>query len=282
MPYFDMPDARLWYDEHGSGPTLIISSASGFDRYPALLAEDPVGARVITLQARGFGRSQHLPAPPPEGWLDRWADDVLALADHLGADRFIYTGVSHGGGIGWHIARRHPERLTALISVVGTPHDRDGDTSSSAGRREIVNHRRDPEAIERQFRILGGTTDTPERAALRDRTIAALVRHHLAYTDEEASINQGMPFPDATTNERLAEVLSAIRIPVLILAGMRDGVISPESSLRAARCVPGAKAVLFQDEGHFVARERPERLVPEIATYLRQIGALAGTAEAAR
>lgn len=271
MPHFEAPGATLWFDEYGSEGEVVLSSASGFDRYPGLLADAPTRCHVYTIQARGFGRSTHLARPPAQGWLDQWGDDVLAFADSLGVDRFIYTGVSHGAGIGWHLARRAPERLKALISVVGTPHDRRGDTSSSAGRRAIVESRKDPAVIEEQFRVLGGRTDTPEQAAVRDKTVAALVRHHLAYTEEEARINQGMPFPEATTNEELAEILRGIDLPVLILAGMRDGVISPESSLRGAVNVPRAKAVFFEDEGHFVARERPERLVPEIATFLREL-----------
>ncbi|WP_326950799.1 alpha/beta hydrolase [Amycolatopsis sp. NBC_00348] len=111
--------------------------------------------------------------------------------------------------------------------------------SSSPGRRAMVENRRDPAVIERQFRILGGATDTPERAAIREETIAAILR--------------------------------TVDVPVLILAGMRDGVISPESTLRAARSVPWAKAVLFEDEGHFVTRERPERLATEVAAFLEEL-----------
>ncbi|GLY78035.1 alpha/beta fold hydrolase [Actinoallomurus iriomotensis] len=271
MPIFETNDVQLWYDEYGSGDEVVLSSASGFDGYPAVLANGPTNCHVFTIQARGFGRSTHLRAAPEQGWLGQWADDVIAFADHLGVSRFVYTGVSHGGGIGWHLARRHPRRLKALISVVGTPHDRDGDTSSSAGRRAVVENRGNRDVIEKQFRILGGSTDTPERAALREETIASLMRRHLEYSAEEAQINQGMPFPEAKTNEELSAILRTIDVPVLILAGMRDGVISPESALRAARSVPRAKAVLFEDEGHFVARERPERLVAEVAVYLDEL-----------
>lgn len=278
MPHITLSGANLWLEEYGSGSEVVLSSASGFDRYPTILAEPPIGAHVFTMQARGFGRSDHLSRPPSQGWLDQWADDVLALADHLGVDRFVYTGVSHGAGIGWHIARRHPDRLKALISVVGTPHDRNGDTSSSAGRREIVANRRQADVIERQFRIIAGPTDTAEQAAVREQTIAAVVRHHLEYSDEEAGINQGMPYPDVTTNEELARVYRTLDIRLLILAGMRDGVISPESTLRAAANVRGAKAVLLEDEGHLVARERPERLAREVAVFLRELNAPAGRA----
>jgi pimeloyl-ACP methyl ester carboxylesterase len=263
--------ADIWFEQHGSGGDVLIASASGFGAYPAILAEAPYHCTVVTVQARGFGRSTHLAEPPAAGWLDQWGEDVLAVADHLGIDTFVYTGISHGAGIGWHLARRHPERLRALISVVGTPHDRSGDTSSSAGRRRIVEERRNPAVLEEQFRILGGRTEGEERLLRRERTIAGLVRRHLDYSEEEALVNQGMPFPEATTNEELAKILETIRLPVLSLAGLRDGVISPQSALRAAMAVAHSKTVLFEDEGHFMGDERPHRVAREVRVFLDEL-----------
>lgn len=271
MVQVDVGGAHVWVEEYGTGDRVVLSSQMSFGRYPGMLAESPTHCRVVTIQARGFGRSSHLAEPPPLGWLDQWADDVVTVADQLGVRRFVYTGASHGAGIGWHLARRHRERLAGLISIVGTPHDRAGDTSSSAGRRQIVANRRDRDVIERQLRIIAGTTDTPEQAAVREETIDELVERSLRLSDEEGRINQGMPFPEATTNDELAAVLRTIEVPVLIVAGLRDGVISPESAMRAAVNVRGATAVFFQDEGHFVSRERPERFVPAIARFLDEL-----------
>ncbi|GHE58649.1 alpha/beta fold hydrolase [Streptomyces griseoaurantiacus] len=271
MSVLRLTGADVRYERHGSGDDVVLSSAAGFDAYPAILARPPYDCTVVTVQARGFGRSSHLAGPPAAGWLDQWGEDVLAVADHLGIDTFVYTGVSHGAGIGWHLARRHPERLRALISVVGTPHDRTGDTSSSEGRRRIIEGRHDPAVVEEQFRVLGGRTEGERRLALREETVRALVAHQLALSEEEAAVNQGMPFPEATTDEEVAGILETIDVPVLSLAGMRDGVISPASALRAATRVPHCKSVFFEDEGHFIARERPERLAREVRVFLDEL-----------
>ncbi|MEC3998095.1 alpha/beta hydrolase [Actinacidiphila sp. DG2A-62] len=271
MSILALDGADVWFEQHGAGGDVVISSASGFGPYPAILAEDPYDCTVVTVQARGFGRSTHLARPPAAGWLDQWGADVLAVADHLGIDTFVYTGVSHGAGIGWHLARNHPERLRALVSVVGTPHDRSGDTSSSAGRRRVVEGRRDPAVLREQFGIIGGPTEGEERLGIRERTLARLVEHHLAYTEEEALVNQGMPFPEAADNEELAKILATVEVPVLSLAGLRDGVISPQSALRAATAVRHSKTVLFEDEGHFMAEERPRRLAREVKVFLAEL-----------
>jgi pimeloyl-ACP methyl ester carboxylesterase len=277
MSLMDVENGELWYEEFGSGDEIVLSSAMGFaaGAYPEILASAPTSYHVYTIQARGFGRSTHPEAVPQIGWLDQWADDVCAFADRIGADRFIYTGISHGGGIGWHIARRHPERLKALISVVGTPHDREGGTESSAGRRRFIEQRRDPAVVTSILEHMAGPTDDPDRVASRRARFAAAAEEAARRPDDEAQINQGKPYPDAKTDEELAEVYRGIRVPVLILAAMRDGVISPEAALRAAVNVRGAKAVLFEDEGHMMGEESPERLAREVRVFVDELNGVA-------
>jgi pimeloyl-ACP methyl ester carboxylesterase len=277
MSLMDIGNGELWYEEFGSGDEIVLSSAMGFapGAYPEILASAPTSYHVYTIQARGFGRSTHPAAVPQIGWLDQWADDVCAFADRIGADRFIYTGISHGGGIGWHIARRHPERLKALVSVVGTPHDREGGTESSAGRRRFIEQRRDPAVVTSILEHMAGPTDDPDRLASRRERFAAAAQEAARRPDDEAQINQGKPYPDAKTDEELAEVYRGIRVPVLILAAMRDGVISPEAALRAAVNVRGAKAVLFEDEGHMMGEESPERLAREVRVFVDELNGVA-------
>ena len=280
MPAIDVGGARVWVDEFEGSGMPILSCAASFEGggYPEILSGEWLGRPVYQIQARGFGRSDRLPDPHPDGLLDIWAADVCRVADALDIDRFVYTGVSHGGGIGWHIARNHPERLAALISVVGTPHDRDGGTQSSEGRARLIANRRDPAVIRELFSVLAGPTDDPERLASRERMYARVVESMLARDESEATINQGKPFPEAQTDDDLAEIYRGIRVPVLVLAAMRDGVISPESALRAAVNVRGAKAVLWEDEGHMMAGESPARLAREVALFLSELD---GTAEPA-
>jgi pimeloyl-ACP methyl ester carboxylesterase len=77
-----------------------------------LLAER--GIRVIAIAAPGAGETPPLAAP--DDYLPtRLARIVLAVADALGADRFVFMGHSWGGSIGVHLAALHPERVDALI-----------------------------------------------------------------------------------------------------------------------------------------------------------------------
>lgn len=277
MALLDVGDATLWCDDLPGAGDPILSSAGSFEDggYPHILNGPPIGRRVVQIQARGFGRSTRLDAPPADGWLDTWADDVARVADRLGIDRFVYTGVSHGAGIGWHLARRHPDRLIALISVVGAPHDRAGGTESSAGRRAVIENRDDPAVIRAAFETLAGWTDDPERQRRREPMFERAVAGFLAKGADEATINQGKPFPEATTDEQLAQVYRSLRLPVLILGALRDGVISPEATLRAAVNVRGAKTVLWEDEGHMMGGESPARLAREVRLFLDELSGVA-------
>lgn len=280
MPEITIDDVTLWCDEFPGAGMPILASASSFEAggYPEILSRAPLGRPVVQIQARGWGRSTHLPQAPEDGWLNTWADDVCRVADRLGIEKFVYTGVSHGAGIGWHLARRHPERLHALVSVVGAPHDRAGGTASSAGRAKVIAGRKDPAVVRAQFEVLAGWTDDPVRQGNREHMYRRVTESFAAQTEEEARINQGKPFPEATTDEELAEIFRSIRVPVLILGAMRDGVISPQATLRAAMNVRGAKTVLWEDEGHMIAGESPARLAREVALFLSE---LAGTAQPA-
>ncbi|MFJ2619230.1 alpha/beta fold hydrolase [Glutamicibacter sp. NPDC087344] len=275
MPTIHVDGQDLYYEEFGHGEEVIISSANGFHpTYPASLAQAPTNYRVITLQTRGFGRSSRLETAPPQGYLNRWAEDVIALADHLNIPQFTYTGISHGGGIGWVIAHRFGHRLKALLSVVGTPHLRYGVTDSSEGRRKIVDNPGNVEVIREAMLEIAGPTP-PGRETLREQVLEQALATKLERDPLEQKINQGMPFPEATDNDSLREVLGTITVPVLILGGMRDGVIPSGSSVLAGTAVPGAKTVLFEDEGHWIAKESPERLIREIKLFMDE---LAGTA----
>lgn len=279
MPLITLNGADVYYEEHGEGDEVVISSANGFHpTYPASLAQAPTNYKVYTLQTLGFGRSARLDTAPPQGYLNRWAEDVIALADHLGVEKFTYTGISHGGGIGWVIAHRFPERLKALLSVVGTPHLRYGVTDSSEGRRKIVDNPGDSDVIREAMLEIAGPT--PEgREELREAVLQLGVASKLDRDPKEARINQGMPFPEAKDNDALRAVLSTIDLPVLILGGMRDGVIPPGSSVLAGSAVRRSKTVLFEDEGHWIAKESPERLVREIKLFMDELD---GTALPAR
>lgn len=115
-----MPQAAgLYYEEHGSGPPLILSAGlggSGGYWAPNLtaLAER---RRVIAYDHRGTGKSDA--ATPNPTSIDDMARDVIALMDGAGIERADLMGHALGGIIGLALARMAPERLNKLVVVNG-------------------------------------------------------------------------------------------------------------------------------------------------------------------
>lgn len=104
----------------GSGEPLLLLHAGTQSGEMWRPFEEALGARfrLIIPDLRGHGRSTN-----PDGPLTtaRFADDVVALLDHLGIRRCRAIGASAGGMTLLHLARTHPERLEAMVVVgVGT------------------------------------------------------------------------------------------------------------------------------------------------------------------
>jgi pimeloyl-ACP methyl ester carboxylesterase len=263
MPKLKIAESvELYYEEYGSGDDVVLSAHMAItpgDSYQKRLGN--AGFHVYSLQLRGFGESTHVFEAPQGGWYPFWAEDVFRFAQTVGANRFIYTGVSHGSGVGWNLALAHPEALHAFVAVVGAPHDRTKPRTRGMG----VDGANPPPMFEVP------TTDPVrlERRAQRARFMEA--RAQRLSSPEERAINPGRLFPELDTNEQVAERLSKVKTPLLLLAAAQDDLIPAEMSLLTLKSVQGAKLVMYQDHSHSLAHEAPERLVDEFVLFMEEI-----------
>ena len=124
----DLPGVRIWYtDTGGSGvPVVLLHANTGSSRVwdyqtPAFTAR---GYRVIAYDRRGFGRSIIDPAGVQPG---TGADDLLALVNHLGVDRFHLVGTAGGAFVALDFALSFPQRLRSLVvaNSIGAVQDED-------------------------------------------------------------------------------------------------------------------------------------------------------------
>jgi pimeloyl-ACP methyl ester carboxylesterase len=117
-----LPDGRrLAYAEFGrpDGRPVFYFHGAPSSRLEPLLVGDEVwgrlGLRIIAPDRPGVGGSDFL---PKRGFSD-WPNDVIALADALGLERFAVLGNSGGGPYAAVCAARIPERLSAAVIVSG-------------------------------------------------------------------------------------------------------------------------------------------------------------------
>jgi pimeloyl-ACP methyl ester carboxylesterase len=118
MAYFRYDGQRLAYTIHGRGakttvlmPGLLLSQKM---QMPLARALSKHGNRVVTFDPLGHGDSDR----PPEMWrysISAFAEQAVALLDHLDVEEAVVGGTSLGANITLEIAASAPERLRGMI-----------------------------------------------------------------------------------------------------------------------------------------------------------------------
>ena len=134
MPSFERGDISIWYEEYGSGfplmlfaPGSLLSSIEQWHKDPPSpydpIKELAADFRLIAMDQRNAGRSR-APIRAEDGW-QSYAEDQLALMDHLRIDRAVALGACIGVSFILRIFQDAPERLTA--GVLQQPIGREND-----------------------------------------------------------------------------------------------------------------------------------------------------------
>jgi pimeloyl-ACP methyl ester carboxylesterase len=109
---------RLEYTEYGAGPHWVVLLHGQLMprrmQQPLARALASEGLHVVTLDLLGHGRSDR-PADPLVYSMSAFADQVVALLDHLGAERAVIGGTSLGANVSLEVAAEAPDRVQGLI-----------------------------------------------------------------------------------------------------------------------------------------------------------------------
>jgi pimeloyl-ACP methyl ester carboxylesterase len=109
---------RIGFDEYGEGERPIVlahgllMNRHMFDRLGPALAKR--GNRVICVDLLGHGRSDQ-PDDLRLYSMPLFAEQILALLDHLGLERAVVGGTSLGANVALELAVRHPQRVEGLF-----------------------------------------------------------------------------------------------------------------------------------------------------------------------
>jgi pimeloyl-ACP methyl ester carboxylesterase len=94
-------------------PFIFQHGMGGDANQPLSYIGDAPPSPVISLNARGHSPSTDI--DPATASFEVFADDVIALADHLRLARFIIGGISLGAGTALNLSIRYPDRVTTLV-----------------------------------------------------------------------------------------------------------------------------------------------------------------------
>ncbi len=143
MSYADVNGISLYYEEHGSGRPLVLlhGGLSGASMYAPILPELAKGRRVIAVDLQAHGHTADVDRPLRYETL---ADDIAALARHLGLAKADLMGYSFGAATALRTAIQHPALVRRLV-VVSMPFRRDGwYPESLAGMDQMGSHLAEP------------------------------------------------------------------------------------------------------------------------------------------
>jgi pimeloyl-ACP methyl ester carboxylesterase len=253
MSVVDVNGARLWYDESGGGPAVLLlhgglGDSGLWEPVVPLLAER---FRTIRTDLRFYGRS----TGPFVPW--SWQDDAIGVLDELGVERAAVVGLSLGGRLALDIALAHPERLWAVAGVAPglAGHNADAYTDEQDARYETADAEGDLEAaMEIDFEVWA-----PLGADER-------IRQLWQATPEAKSLPEGLEpiSPEgAPAKERLAE----LAVPTLIVTASHDPAGMREIGPLVAREALDARHVEL-DSDHYLTLREPELLSAVLVEFL--------------
>jgi pimeloyl-ACP methyl ester carboxylesterase len=238
---------------------------------------------VLAPDQRGYARSSK-----PEG-VEHYAparivEDVLALTDHFGIDRFTLAGHDWGGAAAWMTAINHPDRVERLI-ILNAPHpfifqrslfdDADQRAASQyirAFRNPTLEAHIADIGVEAYFdKTFVGHADQAKFAAEKPIYIdqwsqpGALTAMYNWYRASPIIVPAMDEHPDRPAF--LNRPFPPMQMPVLVIWGMRDTALKPCQLDGIKALVPDLTLVRV-DAGHFVPWEAPDAVNAAMAAWL--------------
>lgn len=259
-----------YYRSGGDGRPFVVAhgiTADGRSRVPLVEPLADAGYDVVTYDARGHGRSD----APADGY--EYADqaaDLVDLVDALELEDPVLYGHSMGGTTVAVAAATDPELPRAVVLE-------DPELLLGLGADESATDDVDGEGefLERILeRIRGRPAPTREAVLDTDPELRALAdsgRERLATLLADTYLHVDPAVEQVLEADRVdpAAVFPDIEAPTLILKADADPD-ARERHREAAAPLPDGRLVHVDGAGHCVLRERHERAVDEIRSFLEE------------
>lgn len=263
---FDLDGTRLAYVDTGSPRTgaPILLLVHGFPLTSAMWAAQIAALagdfRVVAPDLRGYGGSTlgDWPSESEPASLDRYADDLAALLDHLQPDGpVVFAGFSMGGYTAFSMLKRHANRFDAL-ALIDTRAGADTD-DARATRLKMADHIGEwgSARVAELMRPNLFSKETDESVV--QQTVALIASSDPATI--AASARAMAARPDST------DQLATIGKPTLVLVGAEDAIISPAEMRSIAEAIPNAQFVEIEGAGHMAPVEKPEAVNAALSQF---------------
>ena len=243
-----------YWDTGGSGTPLVLMHpfAGSIESWPeqqAVFAD--AGFRVIAYSRRGVGAKSPITTPINH------AEDLERVLDALSIQRAHLVTVSGGATVAADFMISHPERVASAVFACSLISYQDPlllAARKAAAPVLTPEGRRPPSAeleLSKTYRD-SNPEGTRRWDEIRRRAQSAGVA------------------PRAQTNEVTLDAIAATGVPILLIAGEQDRLLTPQMLQAVAARLPNAEPHLIRDAGHQVHWERPEAFNALVLDFLRR------------
>ena len=280
MGTFRTADGRtLSYRREGEGPVLVCHPGGpGFSaRYFGDLAGLGAVFTLVMLNPRGTEGSDR-PSDPRAYETADYVADLDELRAHLGLERMLLLGHSHGGVVAAAYAAAHPDRVERLVLASTL-------ARFAAEQEAVMEAAMDAKAAEPWYADAraaledeqAGRFETDEE--LGELAIREFPFYFARYGDAEQAyletLRGEVPVADALLlfNDEVFNTfdlrpdLPAISTPTLVITGEDDFITGPVCAADFA-LVPGQRTVVLPGCGHFIFVEARDRFREEVTAFL--------------
>lgn len=250
----------------GAGEPVVLlpglfGSAYGFRKVEPLLRA--AGYRTIVIEPLGVGSSGR---PERADYsLTAQADRIAAALDSLGVGHAIIVAHSLGASMAYRLAYRHPELVSALVSLDGGP----AEAAATPGFRRAMR-------FAPWIKLFGGVklvrrkirknlvTASGDTTWVDDAAVAAYTAG--AAADLDGTLKAYIGMARAREPEQLEPHLAAIHCPVRLMLGgapHTNGIQQREIDL-LGRLLTRLTIDTVGGAGHFLYEERPDAVVASV------------------
>jgi pimeloyl-ACP methyl ester carboxylesterase len=248
LPYIDRNGVRLYYEDEGRGPALLLTHgySATLRMWEAQVVALADRFRVLRWDMRGHGASDS-PEDPAAYTHAATVADMAAVLDTAGVDRAVVGGLSLGGYMSLEFHLAHPERVRALVLCDTGP----GYKKDEA--RESWNLYAESFARKYEEHGLEALGSSAELRMARHRNATGLARAARGILVQR--------------DARVIESLPGIRVPTLLVVGSDDKPFMTGMRYMADK-IPGSVHAVIDGAGHAPNVEKPTEFNAVLADFL--------------
>ncbi|WP_339762385.1 alpha/beta hydrolase [uncultured Hoeflea sp.] len=249
--------AGMMVETEGDGQAvMLVHGLGGTSNTWQPLMPALAGMRIVRPDLPGAGRSA-----TPDGAMDvvYLAKTLIRLASELGIETMHLAGHSFGTLIAQHVAATRPALVQTLTLFGPIIEPADAARERLRARANAVRHSGMADVAD-QVSIAGLAT-----SAAQDNPVAlAFVRESHMRQDAEGFAKSCEALAGASR-----AAASAIKCPVLAVAGDEDAVSPPGNAYQLADEIRDAKAQILSGCGHWAPVERPDECRRLLGEFIR-------------